>query len=122
MDVDLSAIVVLAAAIIGAGGIAGGIATFRKVQPEKESIIVTAAQGALVVQAGVLDDLREELARAHEQIAILQRQIGQVTDELHAEIDRVRRERDTLYLENYKLKERVQQLEAKVAHLEGSTA
>lgn len=106
-------VVAIIAALIGAGGIWGGIAAFRKVQPEKESIIVTAAQGVVVMQAGVLEDLREELTRALGRI-------DELEDELHRETDRLRTERDGLRSENTKLRERVRTLEARVEQLEAS--
>jgi hypothetical protein len=46
-----------------AGAVIAAVAGFFKAPAEKQSIIVTAAQGAVVVQSGVIDELREELAR-----------------------------------------------------------
>lgn len=113
-----SAILPLVIAILGAGGVVGAISAWRKVQPERESIIITAAQGALVIQAGVLEKLQEELERAHEQIAELRTEVEAVNDELHAEVDQLRGERDALLEENSDLREKVTQLEQRVHELE----
>lgn len=50
-------------ALIGSGGIIGSVIAFFKLRPEVGQIVVTAAQGALIVQTGVLESLRDELAR-----------------------------------------------------------
>lgn len=111
MEVDT--IVTLLAALIGASGIAGGVAVYRKVPAEKESIIISSAQGALVVQAGVLEDLREELQWA-------QQRIEAVEAELHAEIDRLRKERDDLRRDRDRLRVRVRDLEKRLDEIDGS--
>jgi anaerobic glycerol-3-phosphate dehydrogenase len=103
-------LVPLLVAVIGAGGVVGSIAAYRKVQPEKDSIVVTAAQGALVIQAGVLDELRQELGRCHERIEDL-------TRELHEETARLRRERDAARAESRRLRERVRLLEERVGEI-----
>lgn len=53
---------VLIAAIVGIFG-GGGIAALLKARPEGSKILVDAAQGAVIVQSSVMNDLREEIAR-----------------------------------------------------------
>lgn len=110
MDASLVGPVLL---VLLGGGLLAAIASFRKAPAEKQAIIITAAQGAVVVQSGVIEDLREELDRAHSQIATL-------TEELHAEVSRLRSERDALRAENTKLRQRIRTLEARVEQLEAN--
>ena len=105
----------LAGIITAASALLGGIVAWRKISPEKDSIIVTAAQGALVVQAGVLDELREELARNRQRLT-------DVEKALRDEIRRLRTERDSLRSENAELKARVAQLEGRVRELEAHSS
>lgn len=72
-------------AVIGSGGLIGGIAAFLKLRPEKDSIVVNAAQGALLVQTGIVEQLRLELERAHTRIAACEGLEARV-DELEAEL------------------------------------
>lgn len=58
----------LAALIVGVGG-GGGIAALIKLRPERGRIVIDAAQGAVVVQATVIDDLQEELGRVKAELA-----------------------------------------------------
>lgn len=55
------------AAILGGGG----VTALLRSRPERARIIVDAAEGAVVVQTGVLANLREELRAAHAEIAEL---------------------------------------------------
>ena len=59
------------------GGLAASYVALYKVKPEAGQIVVTAAQGALVVQTGVIENLRKELKRVQEEadqkIATLER-------------------------------------------------
>lgn len=58
----------LVALIVGLGG-GGGLAALIKLRPERGRIVIDAAQGAVVVQATVIDDLQDELARVKAELA-----------------------------------------------------
>jgi septal ring factor EnvC (AmiA/AmiB activator) len=45
------------------GGVTGSIVALLKVRQEAGQIVVTAAEGALVVQTGVIENLRTEMKR-----------------------------------------------------------
>ena len=49
--------------LVGSGGLLAAIVTLLKLRPEAGQITVTAAQGAVIVQTGVIDNLNKELAR-----------------------------------------------------------
>lgn len=57
--VDLTTVLV---ALLG-GGLFSGIGALLRFKPEKDAVVVSAAQGAVIVQSGVIDALQEELAR-----------------------------------------------------------
>lgn len=52
--------------ILGSSGFLGGIYMLLKLRPEAGQITVTAAQGAIIVQTGVIDTLRAEIKRMEE--------------------------------------------------------
>lgn len=112
----------LLVAIIGTGGFVGGIVSFVKLKPERESIVVTAAQGAVIVQSSVIEDLANELRRTQEQFAVLESDLrGEVT-RMTDELQRVTEERDHLLQENKELVARVDELEAQAAGLAAQVA
>lgn len=47
----------------------GGLVALLRVNADKGKIVVEAAQGAVIVQTGVIDDLQEELARVKAELA-----------------------------------------------------
>lgn len=49
-------------AVLGGGGIVSSLAVLVRMRPEANRIVVDAAEGAVVVQASVIKDLREEVA------------------------------------------------------------
>lgn len=115
------------AALVGAGGLAGSLLAFLRLKPERESIIVTAAQGAVVIQSGVLDDLADELRRTQEQFAELESDLRGEMARMNDELNRVTEERDQLAGENASLKSRadvqqrrIDELESKVKVLESN--
>jgi threonine dehydratase len=73
-------IVVLVVSIIGGGGLIAGIVALLKLRPEAGQILVTTAQGVVIVQTTVIDNLQKELTR-----------MGKELDELREEC-RVREE------------------------------
>ena len=64
--IDLTAVVVT----ILAGGLFTGIVALLRYQPERDQVVVTSAQGAVVVQSGVIAALREELKRVGEELRL----------------------------------------------------
>lgn len=88
--------------LIGSGGLLGGIYALLKLRPEAGQIAVIAAQGAVVVQQNVIDQLQDENKRLQSRL-----------DAVEAELSKA----GNLYLENYKLRLRVTELEREVAEL-----
>jgi uncharacterized small protein (DUF1192 family) len=97
--------------IIGAGG-AGGIAALVKVKPERGRIVIDAAQGAVVVQSGVMADLRAELDRLRAELEESRADRDAEVARLRAEVLELRSGRDA----------EVAQLRAEVARLRAETA
>lgn len=89
----------VALGLLGSGGFLAGIYALLKLRPEAGQITVTAAQGALIVQTGVLESLREEIDRLREDI-----------QELRTSLER---EQDI----NRKLRDRIKKFEAGLDNL-----
>ena len=53
----------LVVAAIGSGGVGAGIVALIKVKPERDKLVIDAAQGAVVVQSGVIENLQREIKR-----------------------------------------------------------
>jgi predicted RNase H-like nuclease (RuvC/YqgF family) len=53
------------------GGLVTAIVALYKVRPESGQIVVTAAQGALLVQSGVIENLQKEIQRLTEEVNAL---------------------------------------------------
>ena len=94
------------AAILGGGGITALLRSGK----EGSRILVDAAQGAVVVQSGVITTLREDLQSAHAEIAELRAHMAEISD-LRGQIRDLSRENETLKSENEQLRERVRKLE-----------
>lgn len=94
------------AAILGGGGITALLRSGK----EGSRILVDAAQGAVVVQTGVITTLREDLQSAHAEIAELRAHMAELSD-LRSQIRDLERENETLKAENEQLHERVRRLE-----------
>lgn len=90
----------------------GGLAALLKSRPEGTKILVDAAQGLVVVQTGVITDLRTSLARAEAQIDELRSHVSEMST-LRTENDRLNRRVDELERENSRLKARVSELETR---------
>jgi uncharacterized membrane protein len=94
--VELRDAVTLIVAILSVGGITGGLIALLKLRPEAGQIVVTAAEGALVIQAGVLEQLQaenqrilkdnqrilQENGRLRSRIVELENQVVQLRDEV----------------------------------------
>ena len=74
-------------ALLGGGFVAGLVALLR-FRVDKDAVIVTAAQGAVIVQSGVIDALQEELQRARAD----RNEAQQKTAALEQEIERLKTE------------------------------
>lgn len=94
-------ITVVAGIIIALLG-GGGLAAILKVRPEAAQISVSAAQGAVIVQTGVIEALREENRRLAERLTELERTSASLAH---------------LQIENVQLRARVSQLERELAVL-----
>ena len=96
MITDLLPVIV---AVLGAGGLIGAVVALVKLRPESGQIVVTAAQGALIVQTGVIDSLKNENVRQQARIDALQMEnmqlrarVGMLETELHSLRDEVHRQ------------------------------
>lgn len=86
-----SAPVAVLIAIVGTGGIIGGLVALLKVRPESGKLIVEAAEGAVLVQAGVMRELRAEieaLRKLEMRTARREQDLRRELAELRAELDR----------------------------------
>lgn len=97
----------LVALIVGAGG-SGGVAAFLKLKPERGRIVIDAAQGAVIVQTGVIESMQAELNRL--QAAQVEQRAENAG--LRAEVTELRSGRDA----------EVAQLRAEVARLRAEGA
>ena len=103
-------------ALIGTGGIGGAIVAFLKVRPEAGQIAVTASQGALVVQTGVIDTLNKENVNLRNRLENLESKVGMLGD-LKERIEVLEDEKDELRRKNEKLRKRIVILENKLKEL-----
>lgn len=111
----------LAIAVLGGGGLIAGIVAFLKLRPERDSIVVTAAQGALLIQSGVVDELQEQLKEMRAELNRSRSTIDEHQREvtiLRREVDQLRSERDGLLRERAELRVRIGELETRCARLE----
>lgn len=72
--------------IIG-GGLTSFVASLWKVRQEAGRIIVDAAQGAVIVQAKVIDELREELKATRLELKEVRNELINVRNELKMVLD-----------------------------------
>ncbi|HWI47610.1 MAG TPA: hypothetical protein VNU45_05205 [Rummeliibacillus sp.] len=98
---------------IASGGVLGSIVAWRKIPAEKQQIVVSAAQGAVVVQSAVIDTLKEENARLLERIEALEL----LTEPLARSEAKIQ----DLKNENNVLRARVKHLEMEVARFHALT-
>lgn len=96
VDSTYAAVIV---ALLGGTGIAGFFTTLLKWKPEATSVLIDAAEGAVIVQSGVIEDLNHQLKALRAQVTLLQDEVHILSDNLKAalnERDRLRFERDAL--------------------------
>jgi DNA repair exonuclease SbcCD ATPase subunit len=70
--------------VIGSGGLILAVVAWRKVGPERQSIIVDAAQGAVVVQQGVIEALEDQLERQRQETDSLRAAYADLDERLKA--------------------------------------
>ena len=115
--------------------IIGGVIALIKVRPEARetenrasSIIVNSAQGAVLVQSTVIEDLREQLASQSKQIDLLESKVSEMAalttriNELEKELVSEKIIRAHVEVERGKLMLQVFELEARLAKLENGNA
>lgn len=78
--------------LLGGGGILGGFVALFKMRPENTRIIVSAAEGAVVVQTKTITNLVNEVERLHEEVANERRNCDERLAEQDQEIHRLREE------------------------------
>src|SRR5262245_40975617 len=100
-------------AIAGTGGIIGAIVAFLKVRPEAGQIAVTASQGALIIQTGVIETLNKENAQLRERLENMESKVALLSD-LRDRVEDLEDERKHLRAENGRLRKRVAALEQQV--------
>ena len=76
-------IIQLILAIIGPSGLIIGVIALLKVRPESGQIVVNAAEGAVIVQAKVIEQLRSELERLRVENVALREEIRKLRDEIN---------------------------------------
>lgn len=101
--------------LVGGGGllaaIGAAVVSFRKAGPEASQIIVDASKDVVIIQKGMIDELREGLRIAQLRISELQTlegEVAQMRDELHA----LRAENQHLRDDNRRLRRRLSALES----------
>lgn len=106
---------VLVALVISVSG-GGGIVAYLRNRKEGPKILVDAAQGAVVVQSGVIDSLRVELSRLQKQaneqqaeIAELRNHLAEVNS-LRARVRELEQDNEVLKAENTKLRSEIKNL------------
>jgi len=92
----------------------GGLVAVMRARPEGSKLIVDAAQGAVVVQAGVIDSLREELAEARREIEDLRKSFAEVAG-LRSRVRELEHENELLRSENAALSARLREVEMKTS-------
>lgn len=70
--------------IVGGGGLLGGGVAFMKLRPEKDSIVVTTAQAALMMQTDITAGLRADLTRAVDRLDDCEHELATKDEMIHA--------------------------------------
>lgn len=121
--IDTTLLGPLVSFILG-GGLIGGYATFRKLQPESDRLVVDSAQVVLTMSNAQLKrtqdevtQLRVELREMRDVQAKQAREAAVALAECNAERRELRMERDAERANNWELRSRIEVLEAEVAQL-----
>ena len=107
-------IVLILVALIGSGGLLGALRAFWNRKPEQDTLVVTAAKGAMEIQVDLNTRLDAEIERLAKRVEALERDLNGVRDER----DDLRRQKAAWEQREGELLARVGELEAKVARLE----
>lgn len=78
------------ALIVGVFG-GGGIAALLRVPADRGKVVIEAAQGAVIVQSSVIDDLLDEVARVKAEMATLRQEHRRELTALRQENEQLRR-------------------------------
>lgn len=90
-------IIRLVAILLGTGGLTTALIALLKWRPEAGQITVTAAQGAVIVQTGVIENLHKELARVEKELEEEREEKRQLIIELQDYKKRLRKLEDSFY-------------------------
>ena len=105
-------IVLLIIGVLGPAGVIGAIVAFFKLKPETSQIIVNTAQGAVIVQSGVIETLQTELIRVSAELA-------EVRQQREKDITELRNQLAAAILESEGLRRRIRDLENGLASSHG---
>lgn len=96
--------------LVGGGGIVGGLTAIIKIRPEAAQISVSAAQGAVIVQTGVIESLQDENVR----IGQANKALAERVSALESTLAPMQRRTTSLETERNKLKRRIELLEERL--------
>lgn len=99
--------------LLGGGGFLTAVVLLLKARPEMGQIVVTSAQGAVIVQTGVIENLNRELKRVNDENGRLLAKLERETEERRKLQEALRIE--TAAMED--LRERFVELEMKLKEL-----
>lgn len=66
--------------MVGSGGVIGSLVTLLRLRSDTARTTVSVAEGAVIVQAGVIDSLKDENARLHEKCAALGKALAAIDE------------------------------------------
>lgn len=111
----------LATLILG-GGFVGGIVALVKLKPEGDQILVNSAKDVVLIQAGALDTLREQMATIEARFEERLDRAEQARWTAETALAEAHRAREVLQAEYEAEKARNEELSARVAALEAEVA
>ena len=83
---SLTEVAVVAASLLGGGGVAAAVGALIKAPKEAGRIAVTASEGAVIVQTNVITNLNHELDKIRERMTLAEARV----DDLEVERDQLR--------------------------------